>query len=169
MGVSLVGLMLCYYRFLGGGEGGFYLGTPKVQDEDVEGGEDDEDDVEFPLDAREGRGGSFDVDDGGEEGADNGPGHALRADVGGEDFTWFGARGQIFSFLVERFLFGITQRKKEGIFTAVDIGCGIAATAVEGDEAESEEDAHGVAGVVGGSGVPRYHGGFEDEGAHAAA
>ncbi len=32
--------------------------------------------------------------------------------------------------------------------TAVDVGCGVAASTVKGDEAEGEEDAHGVTGVV---------------------
>jgi len=82
--------------------------------------------------------------------------------VGGEDFTWCARLD--FSFWW-RFL-GYTRKRG---FTAVDIGRGVAATTVEGDEAEGEEDAHGVAGVVGGSGVTRYHGGLEDQGTHAAA
>lgn len=66
---------------------GAYFGTPEVENDDVEGGEDNEDEVVFPLDAGEGCGSGFDVDDCGEEGADDGPGHALGANVGWEDFT----------------------------------------------------------------------------------
>lgn len=68
--------------------GGAYFGAPEVEDDDIEGGEDDEDEVVFPLDASQSCWRGFDVDDCGEEGADDGPGHALGADVGWEDFTW---------------------------------------------------------------------------------
>lgn len=62
-----------------------HLRTPEVEDHRVDRRETDEDGVIPPADPGQRGRRDLDVDQGGDEGADEGPGHALRADVGGED------------------------------------------------------------------------------------
>ena len=104
-----------------------HLRQPEVDDHNVHKRQAYKDQIVLPLDVGESRGTGFNVHQCRQEGSDYGPGHALGPDVGGEDLT------------------------------AVDIRHDVNSAPVEGDEAESEENAEGIASFVTGAGKSSHH------------
>jgi len=63
------------------------LGTPEIQDNNINGGQTDKEHVIFPLDISQRRRSGFDIYQCGEEGADHGPCDTLTTDVSWEYFA----------------------------------------------------------------------------------